>query len=222
MPNYVTNILHVHGDNPEEVFDFIRGEEDGQLFDFNKVIERPECLDISAVSVFAVDPVENERLMRHYCEQNNWGLTEEQLQERIAKDNKQIAIYLKNIEETGYRSWYDWSIDNWGTKWNACDARDNGGDSIIFDTAWATPEPVIKTLSEKFPEYTFEVEYADEDIGCNCGEYTYENGEIIGEVTYSGKHGRKFALGVKNGGEELSAEELADWGMDENYNWIEE
>lgn len=30
---------------------------------------------------------------------------------------------LRAYEETGYKDWYDWSVANWGTKWNACETR---------------------------------------------------------------------------------------------------
>ena len=51
--------------------------------------------------------------------------------------------------------------------------------SIEFQTAWSTPERIIKTLSEKYPSLEFEVSYADEDFGYNVGKYTYQDGEII-------------------------------------------
>lgn len=78
-----------------------------------------------------------------------------------------------NYKKYGYYDWYDWSCDHWGTKWNAYDQFEYG-----FSTAWSTPEPVIKRLSEMFPEVEVIVDYADEDLGNNCGSYSYKAGEL--------------------------------------------
>ena len=46
-------------------------------------------------------------------------------------------------------NWYDWNINNWGTKWDACDVTwEQGSDHfhIRFDTAWSPPDPIIKAI----------------------------------------------------------------------------
>ena len=77
---------------------------------------------------------------------------------------------------TGLPDWYSWCCDHWGTKWNACEPQTTDW-GFTFNTAWSTPLPVIEALSKKFPTVAFSVEFADEDLGNNCGIYTYENGE---------------------------------------------
>ena len=76
--------------------------------------------------------------------------------------------------------WYSWSIEHWGTKWDACDAdvhRVNDGTvSIVFDTAWSAPIPIYKAINKKYRTLDVHVEYADEDLGENCG--IYDNGTI--------------------------------------------
>ena len=74
--------------------------------------------------------------------------------------------------------WYDWRVENWGTKWNAVDAQITE-DGFIFDTAWAAPLPVTKKLSELFPSIKFNLTWADEDAGQNCGQIIYKNGVEI-------------------------------------------
>lgn len=92
---------------------------------------------------------------------------------------------LESLEknEGSFPLWYSWRISRsgWGTKWNAYEVTDKD-DHFEFQTAWSTPDPVIQALSQQFPAYTFYVEYADEDIGSNCGTYTYINGELVGET----------------------------------------
>lgn len=63
----------------------------------------------------------------------------------------------KNIRDHGHPDWYSWSVENWGTKWNAYEQEEPvlapGGKSVTyeFETAWATPTPVLKALVDKYP-----------------------------------------------------------------------
>ena len=88
-------------------------------------------------------------------------------------------LYLKNLKDYGFINWYDWCIENWGTKWNAYEQQhfsiryDN---VIIFETAWSYPKPIIEKLAKK---YDFNFKYADEDIGNNCGKIAFADGEAI-------------------------------------------
>ena len=107
--------------------------------------------------------------------------------------------------------WYEWSISNWGTKWNAYDTSVEGN-TVIFDTAWSAPKPILEELSLMFPEVSFYHEYADEDIGSNCGAGTFQNREYIPEIEFDSysKDSARFALGVKG------------WDADEYFSEMEE
>lgn len=48
---------------------------------------------------------------------------------------------------------------------------------MTFLTAWSAPHPILEKLSEMYPDIKFEHEWADEDIGMNCGRYVYFDGE---------------------------------------------
>ena len=68
---------------------------------------------------------------------------------------------------------------------------------IIFETAWNTPAPLIEAMSKKYPDLTFDVEYADEDLGNNCGTYSYNAGELIDEeLLYYGDASFEFACSL--------------------------
>lgn len=88
-------------------------------------------------------------------------------------------------EKYGKNNWYDWSIENWGTKWNAYDFEefydpfDLGELGVIFNTAWSMPEPIIQKLSEQYPECIFKLYWADEDLGQNLGMIVFQNGKQI-------------------------------------------
>lgn len=55
-------------------------------------------------------------------------------------------------EKYGKNNWYDWSLDNWGTKCNAYSAsvvaEDENHLHLQFDTAWAPPTPIFEKLEE--------------------------------------------------------------------------
>ena len=91
-----------------------------------------------------------------------------------------LENYIKgffNIKRYGERDWYEWSIENWGTKWNAGDTVVYS-DVIEFQTAWSTPIPVFVELSKRLKNVEINVDYADEDIGSNCGSLLIINGNV--------------------------------------------
>lgn len=82
--------------------------------------------------------------------------------------------HIMEDEAKPWFDWYTWHLNYWGTKWNAYDGYTKTGKTwvmFVFSTAWSTPEPVIRKL--KLLGYDFELRYADEDIGSNCGKMIY-------------------------------------------------
>ena len=68
-------------------------------------------------------------------------------------------------------SWYDWRVQNWGTKWSGYDGRFNDDQTAFtFDTAWSPPLPIIKKLAE-ITGQTFILGYIEEGMFF-CGKYT--------------------------------------------------
>src|SRR5262245_22235107 len=67
-----------------------------------------------------------------------------------------------HTSESILSDWYVWSVRNFGTKWNACDAEvtpvGNGSGAITlrFRTAWSIPWPIYEELAERFPLLTIE------------------------------------------------------------------
>jgi hypothetical protein len=157
MPNHVINILTIEASNKQEIINAIRGEEFDQYIDFNKIIPMPEELKETTSPVRIVSESESKK---------GKGITQE--------------MHDELIEKYGHADWYSWSNANWGTKWNAYDQSSDDDGEIIFQTAWNTPLFVMKKLSEQFPNARFNVRYADEDLGYNCGDYTLIGGEISG------------------------------------------
>lgn len=86
----------------------------------------------------------------------------------------------------GSNNWYDWSNDNWGTKWNASDSygtrpyAEGKPAEISFNTAWSPVPDLIDTLSTQFPTLTFEYSYSEEGM-MFAANLTIKNGEWLQE-----------------------------------------
>lgn len=175
MPNHITSIITFDG--PEEKVKELKNKVTTKesIFDFNRIIPMPEELNIGEDSfttfVFYnkdLSVIEFAKKFREECRAA--------FSERFEKDALQGVInYLKY----GYVSWYHWSIDNWGTKWNSYEVEYINDNQVTFQTAWNFPYPVIRKLSELYPELTIIAEYYDEEFGYNLGSCTFKEGILI-------------------------------------------
>lgn len=103
--------------------------------------------------------------------------------------NEQSAAF--NTAKYGDKDWYDWCINNWGTKWNASDPAitiDNDKQvGYTFQTAWAPPMPLHDKLAEMFPNTNIFINY--DESGCDfSGWRYYENGVLSKEHQYNSSY----------------------------------
>lgn len=91
--------------------------------------------------------------------------------------------YVENLLVYKHATWYGWSCEHWGTKWDACGASANPkSNEIRFTTAWSrASDEILLKLSEMFPETRFTYHYADEDFGSNVGALAFFNGTKVFE-----------------------------------------
>jgi len=190
MPNYYRNRLTVLHDSPErveEVMAAIRSEE-RDVIDFNRIIPQPECLrkkDHSSRTEYALKWMIERAFPMTLCDfDRSMACRHEQLPEDVRKDAEDEARQmLRNIIDCGYASFLQWSIDNWGTKWNSIGNEQEmrrEGNTIYFETANGYCKPVIEKLSQMFPDVVFEYAAADEDEGSNTIKGVFNNGEFKG------------------------------------------
>ena len=131
MPNWCNNTLELQHEDPAMIARALAAFKEGKLL--NEFVPVPESLHIVAGSVGA----------KGSPEQNELEAKEE-----------------ANRNAHGYATWYDFCVNEWGTKW------DVGGDdynapqqdspnkiTMSFDSAWSPP----CTAMEKFVELGFSV-----------------------------------------------------------------
>ena len=65
----------------------------------------------------------------------------------------QILILLRPRPTEQEENWYDWNVNNWGTKWDITLASyeivDETTVTLSFDSAWAAPTTLYEFLSQK-------------------------------------------------------------------------
>ena len=203
MPNWVQNNLTIKGNSEIVAACLDLCKSDKSAFDFNQIVPMPKELDITESSnnncaikyyltTLSKKEVANVRNILQRVPDVLFGTLDNAI--RLTSypgasikgndENKKQWIELAktlidNCEKYGFPTWYEWRCHNWGTKWTAdCPQIYNiDGETVVsFETAWDCAYPAIRALSEKFPNLSFTISYADEDIGSNCGEYTLIDG----------------------------------------------
>lgn len=197
MPNWTSNRIEA----PAEVLKkYISKDEDGKdCFDFNLVIPRPEIYnDPELVSgghqedaIYCYRSEKGTRKPQVIGKQdgslkgrilfgkiNGIGYKPSDLSryENLDELYEIGRKYMNVYEEYGYLDWYDWSAENWGTKWNACDSCCDFVDDgwVEFETAWCMPKPIIEKIMADNPGCRISITWSDEDYN---GTHTLERDE---------------------------------------------
>lgn len=225
MPNHITNEIRVVGGTNKERLAFIRSitNQFGRI-DFNNITRMPKSMHIEEsshvedlASAIAGEPmgrfqfgeIKTPKEVIEAIRKNGSSSS------HIAKVKKQALMRIENKRRYGFFSWYDWSIEKWGTKWNAYAVEmpverkrervkrgykhrpthvrayakrvfkkhlarhaASGAELVIrFETAWSAPEPIYHEMARRFPHLDFQIRYADEDSGSNCGTITLSAGK---------------------------------------------
>ena len=128
MPNWCNNTVEINHKDPAKMYELVGAINEGKFF--NHVIPVPESLAIVAG--------------------------------RVGEDTDPLQIDLEaqeklNEAQHGYKNWYDFCVNKWGTKWDVepYDAveydsvHDKNGVTFGFDSAWAPPTGVYEALMDQ-------------------------------------------------------------------------
>ncbi len=214
MPNRVINMIDVQGDprRINEMREAIQNDECGLgTIDFNKIAPMPPSLEIECgtrtdrgvkavrdfLEVYGIAHPDETDISKVPIEIQEAFLS---VRPDIDREDWELGkqAYMNQLQY-GAQTWYGWAIDNWGTKWNAYGYDGTGyenGNGLYCQTAWSAPHPIMAKLAEMYPDLTFTHEWADEDLGSNCGRTLYANGQRVSVYIPEGKEALEFACNV--------------------------
>lgn len=92
------------------------------------------------------------------------------------------------IPQEEQENWYDWNIENWGTKWDLTEdtvviEESDSRLRLEFNTAWAPPTQWLTSVAQKYPDLTFVVSYYEEGVGF-AGFAVFREGVKISDVIF--------------------------------------
>jgi len=181
MPNHVTTRCSISG-SPESLKVFSDKVLTNDHFDFGSIIPKPVEVENSESSTDAytgfyaltgkyasfmgdVQDVSWDQWVRDHYNYSHFSSREELLSGLTDAQRSAGERAARCYEVSGYVDWYQWSIDNWGTKWNSYDVSIHRSPStleIVFNTAWSFPLPVFAKMQEMFPDLAFTTHSVDE------------------------------------------------------------
>ena len=134
-----------------------------QHFSFRSILPMPKELEhtSSPARIFETEDEVDEYI------KGRLGYRDNQLARQYATGamTREYSDFLK--QTYGANNWYDWSNDNWGTKWDASNPflEDDGWMlRYEFETAWGPPEPICYFLRDKFPDVSISWFYREDDV----------------------------------------------------------
>ena len=121
--------------------------------------------------------------------------------------------------------WYDWNIQNWGTKWDVTadielddewfDEEEEGAVAIVrFDTAWSPPIEFIQKVAPMFPTLTFELCFWEGGMGF-AGRFVKRGNKLLEDVSYSSSDKEYWEIAT-DGMSDEDVEERAKYYIEEN------
>ncbi|MHB1454220.1 MAG: DUF3846 domain-containing protein [Saccharofermentanales bacterium] len=230
MPNHVTNIItfrNIPQTRIDEILEEIQNDEYGiGSIDFNKIKPMPEHIFRGNLGTEQRKKYGDNNWYDWATDSRNWNTKwnaydfalygkarQDSLQdfEEGIRENPFVIDLMKNFAEAGDVLSYEQAKE---TLQNEVDfgeveyPQEYSANRIGFHTAWSAPHPVIEQLSRKYPEMQLYHRWADEDIGFNVGERTYENGKCLYEnIPYGGTR-ESYELAA-----EIHNVELEDFGL---------
>ena len=148
MPNWCYNRVSVYSENTDQVtelFDIFNNPEP-----FNALIPSPK---------WSETPNEDGELPV--------------LEEHKDSDGK-VLFTTHKFPKSGKTDdrWYDWQIQNWGTKWEPADLSVEQCEQeveLTFNTAWSPPEAICRAIRERYPDCS--VSWFYDEPGCEIAGY---------------------------------------------------
>jgi hypothetical protein len=104
--------------------------------------------------------------------------------------------------------WYDWNVNNWGTKWDITDVyfenpAEEDSIEFTFCSAWAPPVEAFRTWAEEDGRVEFNLQYWEPGMG------------FVGSATYDGDCFADSCVDINSDAEEYKKIASDVWGYEE-------
>ena len=138
-------------------------------------------------------------------EELNKFYIENKLVDTVKNEYSYLSFAKSVPQPENNNDWYNWNINNWGTKWDTCECECDQVDSVFenlgtdftnltyhFDTAWGPPSNWLERVAEKYKNIHFDLEYSEPGMDF-WGKKEYDNGSFISsEEMPLGEHNWSF------------------------------
>lgn len=233
MPNWSYNNLTISGSEAdmekflsEAIKPNINGED---AFCFANIFPMPQKLKNT------ISPSSSAK-GRKWMNADRADLRENSINELLGEETKNVLIPVENNtdekclalrKEFGTDNWYDWNVQNWGTKWDVEVLKSNcwldeTSINMSFNTAWSPPETFLKKLQQKYQSLDIKLSYTLEGSD-TCGLFeTYRDGDFVDldysedEVIYRASDGRDIYFDESCGEWKYNEDEE----ICEDYIWV--
>lgn len=168
MPNHCWNEIAITG-HRSDIDKFVEKlTESGKEFTFSTFVPQPPNVlkgtSGSANFVLGENSWEVTTMTQEEAEKE--GL--EFYSGRYGSTEDGVMYTEEEMKEEGLVDWYNWNLDNWGTKWDAYEVQvERQSDNILvitFDSAWSPPIPVIQAMQTQHPELSIIATYEEEGM----------------------------------------------------------
>lgn len=118
--------------------------------------------------------------MPNWCENTLYIESDKETIAQIVEaiEQNKLLHFMNPMPEDKATDWYDWRVDNWGTKWeveaNLDSEHDETSVSIWFDSAWSPPVAAYDSFFKRMNELDRPIEIRAQYIEWGdsyCGEY---------------------------------------------------
>jgi hypothetical protein len=183
MPNWCDQDLYITGPKKER----------DRFIEAARVRDEDDTIDVEYGILTGLFPSPKELISIHSgfntvdgVEVNEWREIDGKIIPLTAEEQ------LDLMKKYGALNWYDWQIQNWGTKWGDCETvLTEHGDrrtTFSFETAWSPMTAGLMKISELFPKLKFKLNFFESGMGFR-GTDVIKNGEQIDGKYYDNYRG---------------------------------
>ena len=122
-----------------------------------------------------LDIFKMENVFTNFVPEPDWKTTPNEAGEFSKKDPLNDLFPPKFPDGTVDDRWYDWRLQNWGTKWDCYEVDINEesehGFTVTFDTAWSPPEEIKYAIRDRYENDDLSMSWFYDEPGMEVAGY---------------------------------------------------